>query len=514
MSSRYCQFSGLVDSSYEVALRTAQFDGDTYLIVPVIGLIGGAVVRPLNSSGPEYVPSSVLSDLPQKWNGRPVVLDHPIEGSANSPSVLESKRFGWLFNSRFEDNKLKFDAYLSKSKAKLVGEEAEKIISKCENKETVEISIGAYVAYEDLSGVSESGEDYQYVWNEIASSDHLAILREGAIGACSNDMGCGAPRLMQKEGGKQLDDKDNDTAPGRGRFLDRLLSVFGFKSQEMSSEELRDKLSTLLYQSEVGYDWIIRIWPETKIVIYTTYVSGNSYFWKRSYSVSGEGSNESISLSADRVQVESPDGNDIEDWKEVSEATTLTAAEKAEVPVVEMKAAECGCHKNNVEEIKPNEGEEGESTMAENDESKNTNPPPKTEAVPQANPPSAESTSTAGLVSVPAEELAELRAMAARDKAVQTQKRDALVTILKTAQTAFTEDDLRGMPMEHLEKMVTVMNLNRLTVPSQQIDYSGQVLPIRSLSEKEREEQDMYLNPPDPYNLKGLEEARLKKGVH
>lgn len=193
LSPVHRQFVGLVDTSQ---LRTAQFAGTTYLVVPVVALVGDSVVRPLNSACPEFVPAEELS-LAVAWNGRPVVPDHPDEGrgSANTPSTLERWQFGIVFNSRYEDSRLKMEAWLDPARAKSVGIDAVSVINRCQSGEMVEVSVGCYITPVPQSG-THNGQSYGVVWRDVVP-DHLAMLPIEKTGACSIDAGCGAPRANQ-----------------------------------------------------------------------------------------------------------------------------------------------------------------------------------------------------------------------------------------------------------------------------------------------------------------------------
>jgi hypothetical protein len=164
------------------------------MVVPVIALVGDTVVKPMNSEGPEFVPAQELAQAPKGWDGRPVLPDHPNNGrsSANEPHTLESYSFGRLFNTRFEDNKLKTEAWLDPEKAQRVGEKATDVIETLRAGDMVEVSVGAWVSTEKRSGV-HNGRRYEYVWRGVVG-DHLAMGLGGAEGACSIEDGCGAPR--------------------------------------------------------------------------------------------------------------------------------------------------------------------------------------------------------------------------------------------------------------------------------------------------------------------------------
>ncbi|HMI90073.1 MAG TPA: hypothetical protein VK509_01865, partial [Polyangiales bacterium] len=68
---------GALDTAH---LRTMQFESREHLVVPVIALVEG-VVHAVNSDQPEYVPGTELARAPLGWNGRPVVGDHPSDGT-------------------------------------------------------------------------------------------------------------------------------------------------------------------------------------------------------------------------------------------------------------------------------------------------------------------------------------------------------------------------------------------------------------------------------------------------
>lgn len=193
------QLRNLTGTFQPASTRRIQYNGREHLVVPVVALIGGAVVRPLGAKGPEYVPPEELSLAPQSWNGRPVVLDHPMRGSApvsaNSPGVLESS-VGTIFDTRYHRGRLKMSAYLDVQKMLEQGGEAAKLLASLEAGRAVEVSVGAWITAEPKTGRSAKGDRYTAVWRDIVP-DHLAMLPEGATGACSVEMGCGAPRAAQ-----------------------------------------------------------------------------------------------------------------------------------------------------------------------------------------------------------------------------------------------------------------------------------------------------------------------------
>lgn len=257
VAPRYMQVTGLADGS---KLRTASLEGRSHIIVPVVSFVGNSIVRPMHSEGPEFVPESVISSMAESWNGRPILPNHPGDGlsSANTPETLDREKFGVIFNSRAEDGRLKQDAWLDLTRAESVGQDAVDVIARCQAGEMVEVSIGAYIRVAEESGVYD-GKPYDYVWQEMIASDHLAMGLGGHKGACSVAMGCGAPRM---------------------------------NASGMSEQDIRDSLESALYAIETGEstDAGLYIWIETyfdDVVIYHIRTEGNGddALYQREYSI-------------------------------------------------------------------------------------------------------------------------------------------------------------------------------------------------------------------------------------
>lgn len=185
-----------IQSARAGATRVEKFEGRDHLVVPVVALQEG-VVWPGNSEFPEFVPGSLLSINPQGWNGKPVMIDHPsLSGemvSANHPRVMERSRIGTIFNTLAKNNKLLMEAWLDLQKIESLGGDAAKMLTRIQKDEVVEVSVGVYTGMENLEG-EWNKKKYKARWNSM-TPDHLAILPEGTIGACSVAMGCGTRML-------------------------------------------------------------------------------------------------------------------------------------------------------------------------------------------------------------------------------------------------------------------------------------------------------------------------------
>lgn len=314
-------------------LRAASFEGREHLVVPVVALIGDRVFRPLNSEGPELVPLSELEVAPSCWDSKPVVPDHPGSGtlSACTPEQLESYAFGRIFNARVEDGKLKMDVWLDRSRAAALGGLQQRVIERLDNGETVEVSIGARTVLYRRPGKTADGVSYTFVWSGVYP-DHIALLPENAIGACSIEDGCGTPRAASA--GSTIDLSTpltfKETDMTAKEEIDRFLRLFALHTT--SDTELRDALTKALFSSEPGFLGVIDVFAEENRVVYYCMDADYNYtMYRANYSTADDGT---ISFSR---------------RTEVKAVTKYETAERAEetTPSPETLAAEpkaaCSC---------------------------------------------------------------------------------------------------------------------------------------------------------------------------
>jgi len=174
-------------------VRTDIVGDARHLVVPVVMLVAGVVNEQL-------VSAQVLKDSAQRWNGKPVVINHPKNGtrpiSALDPRVLERIQVGTLFNARLEGNKLKADLWIDQDKVRSMSRVAQDLVKRIELGLPVEVSTGYFASVEMRQGSFQGRHFSEIDYNIIP--DHLALLTDEE-GACSWDDGCGAPRLNNKE---------------------------------------------------------------------------------------------------------------------------------------------------------------------------------------------------------------------------------------------------------------------------------------------------------------------------
>lgn len=294
--------------------------GKDFLVVPVVALMEGVFQGTL-AEEPEYVPAAALEKGVPSWNGRPVTLNHPeVNGelvSANNPDVLEDWQFGLTFNTQMKDGKLTTEAWLDKSRAESLDGEFLEAFEALENKETLEVSTGAFVIKQEGDGVF-GGRSYSGSWDSVFP-DHLAILSKGKIGACSVADGCGTMRTQ--DASPSLDtssgafyalvaEEDDDTiytdmkahAEGKhgGKFrsmVDKFLGQLGLKTN-FSHSNIRTALEAALEKvHEVDWVYVTAVFDDSVV-----YERSDEYYklWQRSYSINDAGE---IALGSEITEV-------------------------------------------------------------------------------------------------------------------------------------------------------------------------------------------------------------------
>lgn len=198
-------------------VRRETYDGREYLVVPVVALVEG-VIRAMNSKSPELVRASKFTLAPSAWDGRPLFAGHPVENgkpiSGNAHRVLE-RSFGHMQNTKADAKRLLSEAWIDIEKAK-ARPDSNRVLERClaaergdKDAKVIEVSVGAHVGLKAGAGRWDDGKAYDAEWDVILP-DHLALLAEHQVGACSRAMGCGALRaaMVTEDGIEELEGED------------------------------------------------------------------------------------------------------------------------------------------------------------------------------------------------------------------------------------------------------------------------------------------------------------------
>lgn len=181
-------------------IRVDTIEDQEFLVVPVVALVEG-VIQCATCPEPEFVSRNEFGRTPAMWDGRPVVVNHPMMNgvpiSANSPSVFEKEVIGHLFNTSLDGEKLKTEAWINLEKVDKLGGEVLETVDRIRSGEQVEVSTGYFADVDATTGLFK-GQQFAGVQRDL-KPDHLALLTDGIVGACDWEMGCGAPRINQAQ---------------------------------------------------------------------------------------------------------------------------------------------------------------------------------------------------------------------------------------------------------------------------------------------------------------------------
>ena len=332
-----------VQATPDVAnIRTATLFDEEHTIVPCVALVEG-VLWPANAPAPELALAEEFGRFPDGWNGRPVVFDHPkINGmavSASHPEVMEEVAFGSIFNTTLEDDKLKVEIWINNERVESMSDEVQDAVKRLKDgDEVVEVSTGLFVMSEEVEGKFD-GEDFSSIWRNIVP-DHLAILPEGIVGACSVEDGCGAPRSNKVRGpdgnitsftGEALhvnnngerfepvmnssriefktsdgtcacdDVTDNEKKGTFQKLMENVGNIFAFRdsAKNMSDNDVRTAINGALATTE-SFFWIMAVFDNgdgTGNVVFESFDEGKLF--QQEFTITDN----SVKLGADKVEV-------------------------------------------------------------------------------------------------------------------------------------------------------------------------------------------------------------------
>lgn len=194
--------------------RPGKLHGRDHLIVPATLIVPGV----LNGSrGPLLYPPEEVGSNPVAWNGVPILIRHPREGSGRTPEVFEAQGVGTVFNARF-DSKLHADLWFDVERTRALSPH---VYDGILNGRKLELSTGLKVKDDPTEGVHNTPlgpVSYRAIARNY-QPDHLAILPD-EVGACSLKDGCGVNNKK-----KDLSQDDIRSALG-----DLLLDKYGTPS--------------------------------------------------------------------------------------------------------------------------------------------------------------------------------------------------------------------------------------------------------------------------------------------
>lgn len=511
--------------------RKKKFNGIEHVVVPVIALVEG-VLQSANADSPELALASEFGKAPLGWNGRPVTVNHPeIRGekvSANSPDVLETEQIGQLFNTTLSDKKLKTEAWINTDRVNELGGEIQVTVQRLLDGDIVEVSTGLFSDVEPESGVHD-GEKFSGVWRNVVP-DHLAILTEGTIGACSIADGCGANRAncackgncvmnnSKEKGGKPLASNSNsgdnptDGEEGNLSVFEKIKSFVGIRAnKELSHNTILRAIEGAL-EAEEGFAWVVDVFKNHFIV------QKEGGLFRRSFTITEGGKvklgSETVAVrpEIDFVELKTNEEDVMDKDKFVTELIANEASQFEKDDAEWLGELE----DDQLEKLKPLEAKKKDDAGSKgadagsgnafnvcvNGEAKNFDPTTlqeeikkngpmvfgevKTKVEPKTNEKKDEPKTAEEYIAAAPPALQEVLSSGLR---AHTSRRSELVTQIKAnSKNKFTDEALTAMNLESLENLAT------LAVPD---DYSGRSVPRTN----EADDPNAVPLPPQVFDL-------------
>ena len=207
------------------------------MIVP--GVLNG-------SQGPLFYPLNEISKGTDAWNNMPIVENHPTEGSARTPDIINEFGMGTVFNAE-TNGKLVAEGWFDVEKTRIVNHH---LLIKLQQNKPIELSTGLYTT----NVAAPKGAVFNNVaYSAIATEhrpDHLAVLPTSE-GACSVKQGCGVnvnENKIEKHSDPELMSENEKSQEERRRMLNRQLSG-RFTQDEPSPYIIRVFDDRLIYEA-------------------------------------------------------------------------------------------------------------------------------------------------------------------------------------------------------------------------------------------------------------------------
>lgn len=170
------------------AARLVRKDGRDWRVAGMTIIVPGVLA---GSKGALFYPPDECRNSVPEWDAVPITCYHPTDAAGFPVSAAHpnAKQIGHLRNTRF-DGKLRTEGWFDVEKTRAVDKAlGTNVLWSLEHGHAVELSTGLYTENTPSNGVHK-GRSYDYVAKNYRA-DHLAVLPNGQVGACSLNDGCG-----------------------------------------------------------------------------------------------------------------------------------------------------------------------------------------------------------------------------------------------------------------------------------------------------------------------------------
>lgn len=258
-------------------LRYEQLEGRSHVVVPVVLMVEGVHH---GTKGPVLYNLSSFSELPELWNSKPIVLNHPEGDTANTANYLSEAKLGVVLNAAIKDKRLVAEAWLDVERLAAL---APQVLQSIRNGKAVEVSTGLLTEIEQIEG-TWNHESYIAVVKKMYP-DHLAVLPDQK-GACSLNDGCG---LLKNELEENVFWAVLNATP-----KEELTRLAAQNQKGFSLNDKYDVLTKALRTSRGDMVWLIDLFDD--VVVF----QDGSQMYKQAYSIDSAGG---ITLSGKAVLV-------------------------------------------------------------------------------------------------------------------------------------------------------------------------------------------------------------------
>ncbi len=276
------------------SVRQVSENGRDFLVAPVTILVEG-VRQGATSPAPELVLASEFGGTPSEWNGKPLLLNHPIRdgeyvtvstgtgnnrdvNQSNIQSILQNDVIGEVRNARLDGDRLRAEAWFDLART-AANEEAAAVVNAIRDGDPVEISAGYFASFEARPGYNR-GKHYAGVQRDIVP-DHLAILPLGSTGACSWQDGCGI-RAQEARMPEQRLSAQCEKCVRTAREAEPTTETPVAPAIPLSTEQLATSLTAALGDGRT----ITTVFPDR--VVYSVTTEKDGLYW-RNYTVADSG---------------------------------------------------------------------------------------------------------------------------------------------------------------------------------------------------------------------------------
>lgn len=495
MTKRFQGIRAFTNGSY----RDETLLGKSYIVVPVVALVEG-VLQGMSSAGPELALAEEFGRFPDGWNGRPVVMSHPVNKkgipvSANSPAILEEYAIGILYNTKLDGDKLFTEAWVEVDRAETLNTNSQTALKTLQDGEMIEVSTGYFAQLEEVEG-THGDKAYIAIQRNIVP-DHLAFLPNGTLGACSIEDGCGAPRMnsanqtqtfaincscedapaptpttqtgAQVRESRTFDDIEANDAKSRKKAKKQMdpkaYSLASIIAQSFPDAMLADDARMLVQKKlreQQGYSYVIGL--TQNMVVYEQYdqISGYYKTYRRSYEVTAEGvvslgdGVEEVNLITQVLPVVSDEPTPAANQEQSMTTETNKAPANSAAPaanVTDPKAPKVHTYKND-------KGIEYKVTTNEDGTVASVEQITETPVVETPAPVAQETPKPVTLQEYVAQAPAEIQEVLQSGIKMQSQRRATLVAQLKsTNRCKFNDEQLKAFSLDQLEAMADLANI-------------------------------------------------------